>query len=37
MKTTLYQNHYFLTIYELLKRIEKAQNQYSKNGVVTDL
>ena len=37
MKTTLYQNHYFLTIYELLKKIEKAQNQYSKNGVVTDL
>ena len=37
MKDTLNQNHYFLTIYELLKRIEKAQNQYSKKGYVTDL
>ena len=37
MKTTLYENHLFLTIYELLKNVEKAQNQYNINGKVIDL
>ncbi len=37
MKNTLYQNHLFLTIYELLKNIEKAQKQFQQNGAVTDL
>ena len=36
MKDTLNHNHYFLTIYELLKRDEKVQNQYSKKRYVTD-
>ena len=37
MKTTLYQNHLFLSIYELLKSIEKGQKQYKTKGVITDL
>ena len=37
MKITLNQNHLFLTIYELLKNIEKAQRQFVDKGAVTDL
>ena len=37
MKETLNQNHLFLTIYELLKNIEKAQKQFIEKGAVTDL
>ena len=37
MKITLNENHLFLTVYELLKNIEKAQKQYSTQGRVTDL
>ena len=37
MKGTLNQNHLFLTIYELLKSIEKAQKQYNSKGVISEL
>ena len=37
MKITLNENHLFLTVYELLKNVEKAQKQYNFNGKVTDL
>ena len=37
MKITLNENHLFLTVYELLKNVEKAQKQYNINGKVTDL
>ena len=37
MKVTFYQNHLFLSIYELLKNVEKAQKQFSAKGAVTDL
>ena len=37
MKITLNQNHLFLTIYELLKNIEKAQKQFNEKGIVNDL
>ena len=31
------QNHLFLTIYNLLKNIEKAERQYDQNGIITEL
>ena len=37
MKTTLHENHLFLTVYELLKSIEKGQKQYTTKGAITDL
>ena len=37
MMITFNQNHLFLTIYELLKNIEKGQRQYEQNGIITDL
>ena len=37
MKTALNENHLFLTVYELLKNVDKAQKQYNFNGKVTDL
>ena len=37
MKGTLSENNLFLTIYELLKSIEKAQKQYKSKGVITEL
>ena len=37
MMITFNQNHLFLTIYELLKNIEKGQKQYDQNGIITDL
>ena len=37
MKITLNENHLFLTVYELLKNVEKDQKQYNINGKVTDL
>ena len=37
MMITFNQNHIFLTIYNLLKNIEKGQKQYEQNGIITDL
>ena len=37
MMMTFNQNHVFLTIYNLLKNIEKGQKQYEQNGIITDL
>ena len=37
MKLTIGQNHLFLSIYELLKSIEKGQKQFNNKGVITDL
>ena len=34
---TFNQNHLFLTIYNLLKNIEKGQKQYEQNGIISDL
>ena len=37
MMITFNQNHLFLTIYNLLKNIEKGQKQYERNGIISDL
>ena len=37
MKITFNQNHLFLTIYNLLKNIEKGQKQYEEKGIITEL
>jgi len=37
MMITFNQNHLFLTIYNLLKNIEKGQKQYEQNGIITEL
>ena len=37
MIVTFEQNHLFLTIYNLLKNIEKGEKQYDQNGIITDL
>ena len=37
MMYTFNQNHLFLTIYNLLKNIEKGQKQYEQNGIISDL
>ena len=37
MVVTFDQNHLFLTIYNLLKNIEKGEKQFEQNGIITDL
>ena len=37
MMVTFNQNHLFLTIYNLLKNIEKGQKHYQQKGIITDL
>ena len=37
MVVTFDQNHLFLTIYNLLKNIEKGEKKFEQNGIITDL
>ena len=37
MAVTFDQNHLFLTIYNLLKNIEKGEKQFEQNGIITEL
>ena len=37
MMITFNQNHLFLTIYNLLKNLEKGQKQYEQSGIIHDL